>query len=191
LVQIVTQNTLGRSADAVAEESASDVLAPDGSHGFPPRHDPWSGPETRPTRTVDQSPGRSRPVLLYIEDDAEVSQAMKIRLECEGIDVLPALNATEGYRLAVAKQPDAILCDYVMPEGDGSYAIRRLQENPVTANIPVLIITGQKGCDLRRRLYGQGARAYFTKPIDIEELLRELGNILPMAGARTVGPGVG
>ena len=161
LVKIVTQNTMDQRAGAEAKESASDV------------------PERR-----------ARPVLLYIEDDAEVSRVMKIRLKNEGIDVIPALNATEGYRLAVAKQPDVILCDYVMPDGDGSYAMRRLQENPVTTNIPVLVVTGREGCDLRRRLCGQGARAYFTKPIDLDELLRELRDIIPIADSRAAEPSV-
>jgi CheY-like chemotaxis protein len=119
-----------------------------------------------------------RRTVLYIEDDAEASGAMRLRLESLGFGVIQAFNGTEGYHLAVAKTPDVILCDYVLPEGDGAYVLRRLRETPGTERIPVIFLTGRPGSDLKRRLYGQGAAGYLTKPVSMEDLVRELGDVL-------------
>jgi len=132
-------------------------------------------PTQGPTRRSEQS---RRPRVLYVEDDAEESHALKIRLESLGLEVIQAFDGMEGYRLAVAKEPQVILCDFVMPEGEGDYVLRRFRENPVTKNIPVIFLTGRQSSDLERRLYGQGAAGFLTKPVDLEELVHELARFV-------------
>ena len=111
-------------------------------------------PAGEPTRGSEPSP---RPRVLYVEDDRDESNALRMRLESLGLEVIQAFDGMEGYRLAVAKEPNVILCDFVMPEGGGDYVLRRFRENPVTENIPVIFLTGRQGSDLKRRLSGQGA----------------------------------
>jgi len=137
-------------------------------------------------RSPGPEPSR-RPRVLYVEDDVATSNALKIRAESLGLELIQAFNGTEGYRLAVAKEPDVILCDFVMPEGQGDYALRRFQENPVTENIPVIFLTGRQGADLRRRLYAQGAAGFLSKPVDFEELVHELGRFIKIDPPRQQG----
>jgi CheY-like chemotaxis protein len=127
------------------------------------------------TRRSEES---HRPRVLYVEDDLDESNALRIRLESLGVDVIQAFNGMDGYRMAVANEPDLILCDFMMPEGEGDYALRRFQENPVTQNIPVIFLTGRQGSDLKRRLYAQGAAGFLTKPVDWEELVHHLGRFV-------------
>ena len=121
-----------------------------------------------------------RPRVLYVEDDVEESNAMRMRLESLGVEVIQAFDGMEGYRMAFTEEPDVILCDFVMPEGEGDYALRRFKENPVTENVPVIFLTGRQGSDLKRRLYGQGAAGYLTKPVDTSHLVRELSRFIPI-----------
>ena len=132
-------------------------------------------PAGEPTRRSEPS---RRPSVLYVEDDRDESNALKMRLESLGLEVIQAFDGMEGYRLAVAKEPDLILCDFMMPEGEGDYVLRRFQENPVTESIPVIFLTGRQGSDLKRRLYAQGAVGFLTKPVDLEELVHELGRFV-------------
>ena len=132
--------------------------------------------KTTDHKTMENSSKQA--TILYIEDDVEASNALRIRLESFGLEVLQAFDGREGYRQAVAKAPDLILCDYSLPEGDGDYVLRRLQDNPVTETIPVVFVTGRTGDDLRRRLVSQGGAGFLTKPIAQDELLHELSNLL-------------
>ncbi len=132
----------------------------------------------------DNAPASSgpsrRPRVLYVEDDVEESNAMKMRLESLGGEVIQAFDGMEGYRAAFTEAPDVILCDFVMPEGEGDYALRRFKENPATENVPVIFLTGRQGSELERRLYGLGAAGYLTKPVDLEVLVRELSRFIPI-----------
>jgi response regulator RpfG family c-di-GMP phosphodiesterase len=80
----------------------------------------------------------------------------------------------EGYRLAFTNPASAILLDYNMPNGQGDYVLGRLRDNPVTKNIPVIVVTGVRDKSLERKMYGLGAKAYLTKPVPFETLRDEL-----------------
>ena len=82
--------------------------------------------------------------MLCIDDDADFSDALKIRLEDHGVAVIRAHTGMEGYRLAFTTPASAILLDFNMPDGQGDYILGRLKDNPVTRDIPVVVITGVK-----------------------------------------------
>jgi len=128
------------------------------------------------------------PWILTIDDDADFSDALKIRLEDHGVAVARAFSGMEGFRMAFSSPASAILIDYHMPNGDGDYILSRLKDNPATRQIPVFMITGVKDKMLERRVYRLGAAGFFNKPIDFEALRRELGqyiNILTKPARRT------
>jgi DNA-binding response OmpR family regulator len=116
----------------------------------------------------------ARPWVLCIDDDADFSFGLKLRLEQHGIEVLRAFAGMEGYRYAFTSPAQAILLDYQMPDGNGDYDLRRLKENPVTKDIPVILLTGHRDRALERKMYNLGAVAYLTKPVDWEILWSEL-----------------
>ena len=114
------------------------------------------------------------PTVLHIEDDADMSEALKTRLEAYGVAVVRAFDGMEGYRAAFRYPIDAILLDYELPNGHGDYILRRLKENPVTDKLPVIVITGRRDGHLERRCLGMGAASFLTKPVRFEALHAEL-----------------
>lgn len=120
---------------------------------------------------------RSRPMALVIEDDKYVLEAIRIKLEAQGIHVLRAGGGMEGFRIAYNEAPDVIVTDYVMPEGSGDYLLSRLRDHAETRGIPVVVITGktvggQKDQALERDMLGRrGAVAFLTKPLNLDALV--------------------
>jgi CheY-like chemotaxis protein len=118
------------------------------------------------------------PWVLCIDDDAEFSEALKIRLEDHGVAVVRAFSGMEGYRLAFTSPARAILLDYHMPNGQGDYILSRLKGNPVTKDIPVIVITGTRDRMLQRRMMAMGASDFLDKPVDFEKLKDRLASYI-------------
>ena len=114
------------------------------------------------------------PWVLHVDDDRDLSAALGTRLEVHGIKVVRAFNGTEGVRTALSHPASAILLDYEMPNGQGDYVLGRLKSNPITCDIPVIMLTGRKDRFLERKLLGLGAAKFMNKPVDFNELHTEL-----------------
>jgi DNA-binding response OmpR family regulator len=135
----------------------------------------WPEPtrETVTDRDASANP-ISRPWVLLVDDDADFAATFKLRLEQHGVDLLHAFAGMEGYRFAIMHEAQAIILDQEMPNGKGEYILRRLKESPATEGIPVIVITGTKDQALTRRIYNLGAVRFLNKPVDWDELWKEL-----------------
>jgi DNA-binding response OmpR family regulator len=124
----------------------------------------------------------SAPKILVIDDDPQITRALKIRLGAIGLDVIEAPNAAGGNYLAWTERPDLIITDQNMPEMSGENLIVKLKNDEETKNIPIIVITGQtvngqEDFGLKRDMLGtRGAVAYLTKPLDFNELVRAIQN---------------
>ena len=133
-----------------------------------------------PRSIVKERPMVSQaPKVLVIDDDPEISRALKIRLRPYGLEVLPAFSGMQGYWTAFRENPDVIITDYKMPEGHGDFAVGRLRMHKLTQDIPVIVLTGynvdgQTDHGLQRDLYNLGVTTILTKPLDFENLLDAL-----------------
>lgn len=118
--------------------------------------------------------------IMIVEDDADLARALERRLKKCGAETLIASNGVEAYRMAIKERPDAIIADYVMPEGGGHYLLWRLKSTESTKHIPVIMITGQSfeaGTEYNatRDATGRaGAVKFFRKPLDTDALFKEL-----------------
>ena len=82
--------------------------------------------------------------LLLIDDEDDVREVAQLSLELVGRwDVIAARSGQEGLARAEADQPDAILLDIMMPVMDGANTYKRLQANPKTQSIPVVLFTSK------------------------------------------------
>jgi CheY-like chemotaxis protein len=130
------------------------------------------------TDTVLQREKRNK--VLIVEDDSDLARALERRLQKCGAETTIASNGIEAYRIAIKEIPDAIIADYVMPEGGGHYLLWRLKSTESTKHIPVIMITGQTfegGTEhaADRDVMGRGgAVRYFRKPLDTDALFQEL-----------------
>ena len=120
----------------------------------------------------------TRPWVLCIDDDSELTYSLKLRLQQQGVEVVRAFAGKEGVRYAFTSPAQAIILDYEMPNGNGDYVLRRLKDNPVTRDIPVIVLTGRKDKSIERQMYNLGATSFFTKPVTFQQLWNELGQYI-------------
>lgn len=109
--------------------------------------------------------------ILVIEDNLNILEEVLIWLELEGYESLGATNGSLGIQYALARQPDLILCDIMMPEKDGYRVLLELRVNKSTALIPFIFMTAkQEKSDIRHGME-LGADDYITKPFSRDEFL--------------------
>jgi DNA-binding response OmpR family regulator len=131
-------------------------------------------PAEKPAKAAADSGPDQGAWILHIEDDQDMSSALSMRLQPYGISVIPAFNGMEGYRCAFLNPASAIVLDMELPNGNGDYVMRRLKENPVTQDIPVIVLTGRRERSLERQMMNMGVAAYLHKPVNLDELLAVL-----------------
>lgn len=108
---------------------------------------------------------------IVVADDAPAGRAlMRKRLELEGHAVRTAWDGVEAVEQARRWQPDLVLMDLHMPECDGIEATRRIQEDPITRDIPVIALTASDDPDDVRSALAAGCIGYLAKPIDVTQL---------------------
>ena len=114
--------------------------------------------------------------VLVIDDEPDFLKITSLRLSKEGnFTVLTAQDGQRGLEIARAGHPDAILLDLVMPRRmDGHQVLQRLKEDPKTADIPVIIASSVGQSQTVSTSLRLGAVCHMTKPLDLNELLREL-----------------
>ena len=120
-------------------------------------------PAAAPTRECD---------VLYIEDDPVNFTLVERILEYRpGVVVLHAPHGKRGLEMAAALAPRLILLDLNLPDMHGSEVLQRLQQEPATAAIPVVILSANATPSQIERLLTAGARNYLTKPFNIDPFL--------------------
>ncbi len=110
-------------------------------------------------------------IVLAIDDNVVNLSLIKKSLSKEGYCILTAENGKQGLNLAVKEKPDLILLDIEMPGENGFHVITRLKDNPVTASIPVIFLTGVTDVESKLKGFELGAVDYITKPFHPMEVL--------------------
>lgn len=146
-------------------------------------------PDKEP-KTQDASNHDRCPKVLCIDDDAEISKLLRLRLEPYGVDVIRAFNGMQGYWTALDMQPGVIITDLSMPEGEGNYIVGRLRSHPLTENTPILVLSGNSNPGVKRQMLSLGVDAYLVKPLAFEDLLERLNRYIPLSDPITKSPGV-
>ena len=110
------------------------------------------------------------PKVLIIDDSIDVHRLLTARLRNEAFEIVNASSGRDGLQMALECEPSIILLDIDMPEMDGFQVLRKLKENPATANIPVLVLSGLTDSQDKVAAFDLGAIDYITKPFDFIEL---------------------
>ncbi|GAB1544512.1 response regulator [Scytonema sp. NUACC21] len=114
-----------------------------------------------------------------VDNEEYIQEVTKICLETvAGWEVLTASSGKEGISKAVAFQPDAILLDVMMPDMDGPTTFEKLQENPATQTIPVILLTAKIQASDRRRYAQMGIKTAIAKPFNPLELAGQVATAL-------------
>jgi CheY-like chemotaxis protein len=126
-----------------------------------------------------------RPLVLLVEDDREGRLLFSVWLEDAGFRVETAHNGWQALDRAFATLPDAIVTDLHIPGIDGYELTRRLKDDPRTAAIPVLAITGYAPFTQDpSRADRAGCDAILPKPCDPEDISATLRELIAEARGR-------
>lgn len=110
--------------------------------------------------------------VLYVEDNPTnvllVERVLALR---PAVQLLVATRGEAGFELALSGRPDLILLDLHLPDMSGEDLLSRLQAEPFTRHIPVVVVSADAMADNIARLRAAGAADYLTKPFDLGELL--------------------
>lgn len=132
------------------------------------------------TRDADDGlpPPQKRETLLVIEDDADQRAILQKIFEREGYVVEVAQDGIDGLVTASRIIPSVIIVDFMMPEMDGGETIRRLRSNPLTAKIPVVVLTAYPSTDVEYNMLQAGADDFCAKSISKKVLLKRIQRLV-------------
>jgi|HubBroStandDraft_4_1064222.scaffolds.fasta_scaffold241716_2 DNA-binding response OmpR family regulator len=120
----------------------------------------------------------SRKKILVVEDDPDVRQGMHLRLEANDYEVSFAADVVSSVIAARKHEPDLIILDLGLPAGDGFLVIERLKVVPALAVIPIIVVSARAGLANQERAVAAGVKAFLQKPVDNDELLAVIRQIL-------------
>jgi CheY-like chemotaxis protein len=119
--------------------------------------------------------GEQARTVLYIEDNlSNLRLIERILTKWPEFNLITAMQGRMGLDMAYEHQPDLILLDLHLPDMTGNEVLRRLQEDPRTASIPVVMLSADASPQQVDKLLEAGAWAYLTKPLDVKQLLKVL-----------------
>lgn len=137
--------------------------------------------------------------ILIVDDEPDIRAFIGAVLEENGYESITASNGDEGLELLRKERPDLVLLDLMMPKKSGMSMFQELRKDPSLSEIPVIIQTGVSevtGVDFRNFMYKQPLQdeekfvkstgltkytipdGYIEKPIDPDELIREVKKVL-------------
>jgi CheY-like chemotaxis protein len=116
------------------------------------------------------------PLVLVVDDDPDILDAICDILEVERYRVARARNGVEALQRVEEERPAVILLDLMMPVMDGVTFAQALHERPGVRDVPILVISADGN---PQRAASVGARGYLAKPFDIDTLL---GHVVALAG---------
>ena len=122
--------------------------------------------------------------VLVVDDYDDAREMYAEFLELAGYRVSQAKNGAEALRKASDLLPDIILMDLSLPDIDGSDVASRLQKDPRTERIPVIVVTGHPPDDVKGQMLHYDA--FVTKPCPPDELVGEVARLL--ASKKRAGP---
>jgi two-component system, chemotaxis family, chemotaxis protein CheY len=114
-----------------------------------------------------QHPGAH--VVLVVDDDPDILEALSEILEAEGFEIRRARNGKEALERLEPEPPQLILLDLMMPVMDGWEFAQRMRQKPQVAKIPIIVLSadrnvGSKATDI-------GAVGHLAKPFELNDLL--------------------
>jgi CheY-like chemotaxis protein len=125
--------------------------------------------ETQPSGAVETGP-----VVVIVEDDHHSIELLSLYLESAGVRPVVAHDGASGLAAVRHLNPSAMILDIRLPGMDGWGVLRELKSDPVTASVPVVVITM---LDERPQAMSLGAAEYLIKPVGREAVVDALGRV--------------
>jgi chemosensory pili system protein ChpA (sensor histidine kinase/response regulator) len=111
------------------------------------------------------------PTVLVVDDDAHMRHMVQLQLSKAPANVLVAQHGQAGLEIVTEQLPDLIIVDYQMPVLDGYQMCLQLKQNPDTANIPIIMLTGRGHKLTEDQLAQTNIKQMMAKPFSAKTLL--------------------
>ena len=122
--------------------------------------------------------------LLLVDDDKDIIDALKPRLQREGYDVFTAFDGEEGLRMVKDCNPDIILLDLLMPKLNGFDVLKEIRTNMNDRWRPIIIISANADLVSIKKGYDMEADHYLAKPCTIDTVLHGINTMISLLPAR-------
>jgi len=120
-------------------------------------------------------------LVMVIEDEKEIRDLIRYNLERAGYRVNAVSDGEEGLQGLFASRPDALVLDLMLPGMNGLEILREVRAEPMTQDLPVVVLTA-RGAEMDKLLgFEHGADDYMTKPFSPRELVARLQALLRRA----------
>lgn len=123
-------------------------------------------------------PNEEKGTILYVEDNPDNRMLVRRILLSEDYRLLEATDATNALELLKTTKPDLILMDINMPDMDGYTLTAKIKTIPGFEAVPILALTANVMRGDKEKTLEAGCDGYIQKPIDFDELLREIEKFL-------------
>jgi len=117
-------------------------------------------------------------IILAVDDELQALRLVEDILMPRGYEVLTTSSGEDALKIAAERRVDVVLLDISMPGMDGISVKARLNEDRLTAAIPVIFLTARVAVDDKVRGFGIGAEDYITKPFEVKELLARIDAVV-------------
>ncbi len=115
--------------------------------------------------------------IVLVEDNRDSAESLRMILEVLGHSVTVADSGPAGLQAVREKSPDVVICDIGLPGMDGFAVAETLRQDPRTANVRLLALTGYGGEEYRERSLKAGFNGYLIKPVNPAVLLQQLNPV--------------
>jgi DNA-binding response OmpR family regulator len=116
--------------------------------------------------------------ILIVDDEVQLVEMVKMRLESAGYEVILAYDGQEGFEKARRDKPDLIILDLMLPKMDGYKVCGLLKNDARYSKIPIIMFTARVQDEDMRLGKDLGAQEYVTKPFDPKILLSKIKELL-------------
>jgi two-component system, OmpR family, KDP operon response regulator KdpE len=137
----------------------------------------------------------NRKKILVVDDNEVILKTLSLKLSASNYEVFTATDGSEAVGAVRRHKPDLILLDIGFPpevagvHWDGFRIIQWLRRVEESKNVPVIIISGTEAAKYKDKALAEGACAYFQKPINHDELIAAMRQILePSAASADAAP---
>jgi two-component system, cell cycle response regulator DivK len=117
--------------------------------------------------------------ILIVEDNPDVRRVLTLSLRHLGYEIVEANTGSSGIALTVSEIPDLVLVDLSLPDVSGLEIAKAIKENPRTAEIPLVALSGHTEREMAAKALQAGMAAYLVKPIHTQELIKVIEKLTP------------
>ena len=130
--------------------------------------------------------GKSKAVILEVDDDHDIRELVSRVLKADGYEVATASDGTQVLAIIATSKPDLVLLDMKMPGKSGSEVLKEIRL--AHTKLPVILATGVADMEAASVALANGANGYLLKPFQRSELLRSIAETLASAASKTSRP---